>query len=211
MLYMALSSRAGSKAVCWPSQPTLAVETGLSESTLRRALRLLEDVGLIETTVETTPTGRHNTYRINAHRKEGSGQSDRMGAVSVTGKEEPVEEEQSPPTTLPSRPQVVDERRGRMTDSWNPAPGVLTTAKNAYPRVAVDREVVTFRAWHQSKAPVERTQTEWDNLFVTWCGRKQEQWDQANPPADQGVRYDEVTGLPVNPKQGPNPRPEERE
>lgn len=48
-VYIYLSDRAGKKATCWPSIPTIAKDLKLSESTTRRALSDLRKAGLIQT------------------------------------------------------------------------------------------------------------------------------------------------------------------
>ncbi len=48
-VYIYLSDRAGKKAACWPSIPTIAKDLKLSESTTRRALSDLRKAGLIQT------------------------------------------------------------------------------------------------------------------------------------------------------------------
>jgi DNA-binding transcriptional ArsR family regulator len=45
---IALADRAGDDGVCWPSVAKIAHDTELSESTVRRALRELCELGLIE-------------------------------------------------------------------------------------------------------------------------------------------------------------------
>lgn len=196
-LYVSLSSRAGAKGVCWPSQGTLARETGFSESTLRRALRVLERAGLVTTTTVTTPTGRHNTYRIHVHLGEGgSGHTDRMGPVTVTGKEEPLEEE--PSTHTP--PVSPDTRRGKMTPSWNVTAEAGRQARERFPSINHARERDAFRDWHIGQDTAPKTAAQWDALFLGWCARKQTKHEQDNPATSSRVERDPITGMPINPK-----------
>ena len=51
----ALASRCNAHGECWPSQPQLCDDTGLSRRTLRRALHSLRDRGL----VKIVPRGRN--------------------------------------------------------------------------------------------------------------------------------------------------------
>jgi len=55
-----LADRANENGVCWPGVARIARETNLSVSTVRRALRRLEALELVETTY----TGRSSTYRV---------------------------------------------------------------------------------------------------------------------------------------------------
>lgn len=48
-VYTYLADRAGKKATCWPSIPTIAKDLKLSESTTRRALNDLRKAGLVKT------------------------------------------------------------------------------------------------------------------------------------------------------------------
>lgn len=48
-VYIYLSDRANKDGECWPAIPTIAKELKLSESTVRRALKDLRKVELIET------------------------------------------------------------------------------------------------------------------------------------------------------------------
>jgi len=61
-LYGVLLSHADTKGVCWPGQDRLAVMTGKSERTVRRALAELETESLIES--KQTGRGRTNRYHI---------------------------------------------------------------------------------------------------------------------------------------------------
>lgn len=202
-LYVALSSRVGRTRVVWPSQERLVAETGLSESTLRRALRVLERAGLVETRVEVTATGRRNSYVLHTSIQQGgSGHTDRMGPVTVTGKEEPSEQEPSsthpPPTSNGGVGRGQDTRRGRMTNSWTPTDGALASAVG-FRNVDVGLQVSAFRGWHMGLDPVVRSADQWDGMFVSWCARKQEEWEKQNP-SESGVQFDETTGLPINPR-----------
>lgn len=47
LVFLNLADRANARGVCWPSQKTIARDTGLSERTVRAKLRQLEDEGLI--------------------------------------------------------------------------------------------------------------------------------------------------------------------
>jgi len=51
---------------CWPSQALLAERTGLGIATIRRALRALEDGGIIETTHRVGPKGK-STNLVNVY------------------------------------------------------------------------------------------------------------------------------------------------
>jgi DNA-binding MarR family transcriptional regulator len=93
VLYGVLMSHVrGTSGVAFPGQDLLAAECGLSVSTVRRSLRALEQRGLVSTQTVSGPKGRRNYYYLH---EGGSGQTDRMGPVTVTDEEEPLEEEPS--------------------------------------------------------------------------------------------------------------------
>lgn len=48
-VYIYLVDRANKEGQCWPAVPTIAREIKLSEATVRRAIKDLRKVGLIET------------------------------------------------------------------------------------------------------------------------------------------------------------------
>ena len=58
---LAISDHLGSKQNCWPSADRLALRTGANRRTVLRALKRLEDRGVIKVT---RSTGRANRYRI---------------------------------------------------------------------------------------------------------------------------------------------------
>lgn len=93
LLYAALTFHSFQKGRAWPGQPTLAAETGLSDSSVRRALRELEDYGVLET----VRRGQSKTNLYFLHPEVLIGQSDRSESVRVTGEEEQGEEEEVHP------------------------------------------------------------------------------------------------------------------
>jgi biotin operon repressor len=83
---------------CWPGLKRLSDQTGLSEKSIRRAIKTLESIGAIEMTKRASDTGRwvSNEYRIDLEKLESlpavnltSGQSDQRSicpspAVNLT-------------------------------------------------------------------------------------------------------------------------------
>ena len=57
LVYASLSSRAGMGAI-FPSQATIAEESGLSERTVRRMMKSLEDLGVVERRARRGSEGR---------------------------------------------------------------------------------------------------------------------------------------------------------
>lgn len=73
MLYLHLSSRVDERGISFPSQARLADEMGVSIPTVKRTLRELVKVGVIEVRTVRTETGRRNHYRLLADRFGGKG------------------------------------------------------------------------------------------------------------------------------------------
>lgn len=72
IIYLLLSSRAGGHGVqAWPSQQTLASDSGFSESTVKRALKRLQQRGFITVQVVRTKHGRRNVYFLELHPMRG--------------------------------------------------------------------------------------------------------------------------------------------
>jgi DNA-binding transcriptional ArsR family regulator len=63
-VFLHLSSRVNQHGAAWPSQETLADDSGMGRATVQRALRELREGGLITITVERTPTGKRNVYHL---------------------------------------------------------------------------------------------------------------------------------------------------
>jgi hypothetical protein len=73
MVYLVLSSHAGARKVCWPSQTTIAETIGVSTRTVKRALSDLRTMGLLTVKVRRTPHGRRNDYHLHIHPFSGDG------------------------------------------------------------------------------------------------------------------------------------------
>jgi DNA-binding transcriptional MocR family regulator len=63
-VFLHLSSRVNKEGSAWPSQETIAANSGLGERTVQRAVAELREAGLIQVVVEHTGAGRRNVYRL---------------------------------------------------------------------------------------------------------------------------------------------------
>lgn len=63
---VALADRANEDSICWPSHATIAADTGLGRSTVRKHVKLLADAGLLVTEKRSTESGDSdsNRYRL---------------------------------------------------------------------------------------------------------------------------------------------------
>jgi len=94
----------------------------------------------------------------------------------------------------------VGEQQGKMTISWRPSESALAQIRSDFPHVHPLPVIPQFRDYFmdQSRNRV-RTRAEWDRTFVSWCGRREEQW-LTDHHEEQKPKFDEVTGMPINPK-----------
>ena len=71
LTFAVLSSYADEGGICYPSQTTVAGMLGCSERTVKRTIRDLRRMGLLEVRATSTPTGRRNSYRLLIDRRGG--------------------------------------------------------------------------------------------------------------------------------------------
>lgn len=101
LLFTCLLFHGFRKGRAWPGQPRLARETGLSESTVKRTLRELEESGLVEIIRR---GNKSNVYILHPDRLSSEaviGQSDLSCEVTLTSEEEEGEEEEGKPPLPP--------------------------------------------------------------------------------------------------------------
>lgn len=86
-----------------------------------------------------------------------------------------------------------------MTDSWTPTKTVIDSITSSLHHVHPHLELDLFRDYYQSQPEtLVLTQAAWDRKFRSWCSRAERRW--LDEHQDQTVRFDEVTGMPINPK-----------
>lgn len=210
LLYLVLSSRAGRKGVCWPSQERLAQETGRSVRTVQRYLDQMRESGLLEVVTEVTPVGRRNRYRLLAddgldphttrvsppHPNEGEDTTPVSGGdtTPVSHKEEPLEEPStsttsSPVATPPREPTPATHPSRRMTNDWAPSVTMRDWLLERY-NLTFDqlREIGRrFVAHHISKGTTSRS---WEAEFTKWVSTDAERYDEKRQGTDdRGVPY----------------------
>lgn len=104
-LFLALASHASKEGTAWPSQATLAAETGMGEGTVKRHLNALRDVGLIRWELRATANGRQRFFRVwrpgdpepaigvGTPAQGGQAISDPTGRATTATEQEPREQE----------------------------------------------------------------------------------------------------------------------
>jgi len=130
----ALDDHARNKPTCHPSEKRLCQCTGLSESALRRALRALEAVQVIEITPRNTHRGRASSvYLI---------RWDRLASLV------PGMEWQSPPVTVPSPPVTVPSPPVTVPGDLNRLSNRLS---NRLPLQSPDLQSCEFDPWAEAE------------------------------------------------------------
>lgn len=125
------------------------------------------------------------------------------GASSV--RPEPRTNPTTPTTTSTSpqsTPSVREEVRGKMTKSWKPTIEASNEALSRFDSLPLSRvasEAQTFRDWHIAQDTPSKTRSQWDALWLTWLDRKNVEEAKESPPDE--VKRDEVTGMPINPRE----------
>lgn len=93
----------------------------------------------------------------------------------------------------------MSEVSGKMTDSWSPTPAIRREAIISFPHVSVDTVVYEFRDYYQHLEHNQvRTRSAWERTFLSWCARREGKY--LTDRLDRPVEYDDVTGMPKNPK-----------
>ena len=66
LTYVTIQSHVNAHATAWPTRSTIAEESGMSDSTVKRAVGELERLGVIEVRRRKLPNGRQtsNVYRV---------------------------------------------------------------------------------------------------------------------------------------------------
>ncbi|WP_295035094.1 helix-turn-helix domain-containing protein [uncultured Microbacterium sp.] len=195
---VALADMADEQHSCFPGQTTLAQMTGASESTVRRAVRKLEDLGLLNREERRSAGGYRTSDRYLL--QVGASPKDNRSDCAVGG--EPAsqidEPHRSDSTTSPVRvtgtyrknhqrttrePPVARKAAAhRLPEDWSPNLACRTFAMEN--NIDVDHEAAQFRAHAEAN---DRRQQKWDAAFRQWLGNAVK-WrrPQAEPGLDFG-------------------------
>lgn len=209
---VALADMADEQQSCYPGQQTLSSMTGASESTVRRALKKLEDGGLLTREERRTKGGYRTSdryvlqvgktlddYRSNcavgaqptgqtedSHRSEGP-----TSPVTVTGtyKEEPLENHQGTPSGPRSRGSRI------------PDPFVVTAEMRAWaaaeaPGLDVNPHTREFVDYWRAKSGRDATKADWVATWRNWM-RKAHRWQQGSSKPAPVDRLRETHSLGV--------------
>lgn len=100
-------------------------------------------------------------------------------------------------TTTTQGGEVTDRRReSRIPTDWQPTPETVAKVREVYPNVDHRRAHERYVNHHRMKGTKA---VDWDAGFVMWVQADDERRVEQEPPPE-AVRYDDVTGWPINPK-----------
>ena len=169
---VALANYAGPDCVCWRGQDRIAADTELSRASVLRALKALEEFGLIE--------------RERRHRKDGSRTSDiiklntnvsqcnvaesNVAPSNVANEAEPMLHSATAIEEPSEEPSVIKQKRARserpFPTDWQPAPlGDAFIAKHDASSIDLASEFDSFRDHHLSRA---NKMADWQAAWRTW-------------------------------------------
>lgn len=115
LLFVVIQFHAYQKGRAWPGQPTLAAESGMSESSVKRALKELEATGLVS--VLRRPN-KQNVYEVHPEALLGQEWIGHIDLPNPDGEVNMTSEEEEGTTTVEEEP-PVSPPRGDVERVWN--------------------------------------------------------------------------------------------
>lgn len=178
LLFIALLNRANDRGESWPSLATLATDTGLSQSTVQRRLRKLEETGLLTKKGRVNECGKQvsNVYQVHPWRPLEGGHGDQGGVVTVT--RGPSHSDQRS-TTQRSTTQRVRKPETTIPEGW--APNEKHREYAQAQRIDLTHELGQFTSWARAKDARYR---DWDAAFRNWLG-KAKSFGRSLPPQQE--------------------------
>lgn len=222
LVYASLSSRAGLGAI-YPSQATIAEESGLSERTVRTMLGHLEAVGVVQRERRNLPGSKRATDAYTLHPNGSAnlaaglaGRSDLAADLPASGGVSGGNEAHAAPPIEVDNQEV--ERGPRDRGSRIPDPFVVTSEMWAWaaekaPLVDARRATEMFVNYWRSKTGRDATKREWVRTWQNWLLKDQADAERHAPRArtfaqqkqdgnlailaryqDEGMRDEEIRG-----------------
>jgi hypothetical protein len=191
LVYASLSSRAGMGAI-FPSQATIAEESGLSERTVRRMMGHLEELGVIERRARRGGEGRANS-KTDAYTLHPNGRIE--GSANLSGRSErPDTEDVATGQELQCAPLIevdreeVDRASCSFDDFWAvwPRKDSKKTAQTAWSRAIkkADPAVIMDAARAYARSPY-RPERQFVPYGASWLNA--ERWNDPLPEPPQPV------------------------
>lgn len=189
---------------CWPSVGRIARDLGVSEPTVRNAIRELNDLGLISPAsqhwVESYPKGRRpNVWQLHMDRvrpKDGFTPKDLFTPKDVLppegergvspspkevlppgGKGSLPKPKENPKTTQTSNPKGKRSRSRRgteLSEGWVPDPHVVEAMREECPHVDLEREHRKFTDYFRGVVGEKGRKKDWNATWRNWIRRAAE-------------------------------------
>ncbi len=184
LVYASLSSRAGMGAI-FPSQATIAEESGLSERTVRTMLRELEDLGVVRRVRRAVPGARRSTDAYTLHP---NGLPADVAARSDLPADLPAKEDRSTGNELQATPlievdreEVDNEVAPRKRGTRIPEPFLLTAEMRRWgadevPGLDLDQHTREFVDHWRAASGQNAVKVDWVATWRNWM-RKAHRWN----------------------------------
>jgi hypothetical protein len=185
---VALADMADEAGTCFPGHDRIASMTGRSNSTVERALKALESVGVIERVKRHDARGWRTSdrYQLNLTVKTPTRQNaesadcelgilDRL-PVSLTpptrqgDDAEPSDEPSEEPSV--NKPASKPARGSRLSPDWWPSDALFSWASQEIPNVDVLGETPNFVDWWVAAAGAKAVKVDWDRTWKVWMRRQ---------------------------------------
>lgn len=198
LVYASLSSRAG-LGVIYPSQATIAEESGMSERTVRTMLSELERLGVVSRERRKIPGARRATDAYTLHPNglpaEVAASSDLPAGLPANEARSTGNEQQATPSIEVENVEVENEVAPRKRGTRIPDPFILTTEMKAWAAsevpgldlIAHTREFVDY--W-RAESGAKASKVDWVATWRNWM-RKAHRWNApktTRPSPDDRLR-----------------------
>lgn len=180
LVLLALANRANHETgLCHPGQALIGRECSMSDRTVRRHLKTLEQRGLIVRRARMLPEGRGRTsdeYLLACYQPDNlTGRSGPTGQIVTTNR---TNQDDQPDTVVRVTVREPKENRKRLVpDDWQPSPALADELSAAYPTLNIRLETVKFRDWHGAKgnkfANHDKAFRNWMRKAAEYAGPKQ--------------------------------------
>jgi DNA-binding Lrp family transcriptional regulator len=183
LVYISLASRSGPGGI-YPSQATIATEMGLSERTVRAALKELEQLGVIERIRRRASEGKSTTlttgYMLHPNGTVGS----ELPAMVAAGLELPANSDEATGKIEQVTPSIEEEpvkkkaatpkRASRINPDFKLDESMLEWARAKAPSVSIETETENFVDYWTARPGAGGVKLDWPATWRTWMRRSHE-------------------------------------
>lgn len=192
LVLLALANRTNhDTGLCFPGQTLIGHECSMSDRTVRRHLKTLEQLGLVSRRPRMLGEGRGRTsdeYRISFYDQPDnvSGRSGLTGQIVPTNR---TNQDDQPDTVVQVTVREPKEnrkapRKSAIPDGWQPSPELQAELTARYPQLNIGQEVEKFREWHGAKG---NTFVDYGKAFRLWVRNAQRFVEQQPKRKPDGV------------------------